>query len=242
MAVDARKRQKKLEKKRAKEKAKRRELSRRRAGGMASCLEAVSAAPILHSCAAADVWDDGIGEVLISRRLNNGNVAFSVFLVDMYCLGVKNAMAEIAPRETYQENLYNKVARRTDWIPLQPEAARKLVEGAVRYAADLGFSPHADYHKAKAIFGDISAESCREEFRYGKDGQPLFVNGPFDDSARCRYIIKTLTDRLGPDGYRCVLHVSEPEDVLRLTGGDEVLGDLSLLDDDELDDEFDDEE
>ena len=131
----------------------------------------------------------------------------------------------------------------SDWISLKPEAARKLVEGAVRYAADLGFSPHVDYRKAKAIFGDISAESCGEEFRYGKDGQPLFVNGPFDDQARCRHIIRTLTQRLGPDGFRCVLRISELDDILRLTGGDEVLEVSPYSDDIDLDDDdFDDED
>ena len=164
----------------------------------------------MHS---SDVWEQGIGEVLISRRLNDGNVAFSVFFVDMYCLGVKDAFANIVPRKAYKENLYDKAARRSPWIPLEPEAARKLVEGAVQYADDLGFSPHADYHKAKAIFGDISAEPCDGEFRYGKDGKPMFVNGPFDDPARCRHILKTLRERLGPDEYHYILGNLEKDEL-----------------------------
>jgi hypothetical protein len=236
MAVDTRKRQKKLERKRAKEKAKRRELARQNAGGMATRLEAASATPIRHCCAMSDVWDEGIGEVLISRRLNNGNVAFSVFLVDMYCLGVKDAFANIVPRDAYQEDLYDKLADRSELIPLVPAAARKLVEGAVRYADDLGFSPHPDYHKAKAIFGDISAASCDEEFRYGKDGKPMFVNGPFDDPARCRHILKTLRDRLGPDGFHYILgnlEEGELRDYLGLSDEDE----LRLVDEDDGEDE-----
>jgi hypothetical protein len=239
MAIDARKRQKKLERKRAKEKAKRRQLAVRRSGGMASRLQAVAAAPILHCCAMADLWDAGIGEVLIGRRLNNGNVAFGVFLVDMYCLGVKNAFANILPLEEYQDRLYDRLADRSEMIPLKPEAARKLVEGAVQYAADLGFSPHADYYKAKAIFGDISAESCHEEFRYGQDGQPVFANGPFDDMARCHYIINTLTDRLGPDGFRCVLRLDNFGDTDNFGDIDDMMeeddleGHFTLVDEDE---------
>ena len=42
-----------------------------------------------------------------------------------------------------------------------PAYARKLVEGAMADARDLGFDPHVDYRIAKAIFGDVDAAACR---------------------------------------------------------------------------------
>src|SRR5205807_7457937 len=84
---------------------------------------------------------------------------------------------------------------------VHPSAARKLVEGAVEYALALGFHPHADYAKARHIFGDIDPAECTEEFEFGKDGKPFFVAGPYDTPNRCRLILNTLERSCGAGGY-----------------------------------------
>ena len=42
-----------------------------------------------------------------------------------------------------------------------------LVEGAVEYAKSLGLSPHADYARARHIFGDIDPAASDREFVAG---------------------------------------------------------------------------
>lgn len=192
MGMDPRKRQKKLERRRAKQKAERRELVRRESQGLPSRMSQASAAPILHCCAMDAIFQSGIGSVLVSRQLSDGNVAFAVFLVDMYCLGVKNVIVEILPRPRYDRDMYGKMIRQGGLLPLKPECARKLVEGAVQYALDLGLPPHADYRTGKLIFGDIEAEACPEQYTYGQDGMPLFIPGPYDDPARCGAILSAI--------------------------------------------------
>lgn len=209
MAIDPRKRQKKLERKNAKKRAKRRKLARLGAGGLPARLREASAWPVLHSSATSTVWDEGIGYMLISREGKNGNVAFVSFLVDRYCLGVKDLIMAVAPRAVYQRNLYDKIAQRCEMLRMKPECVRKFVEGAVEYAEDLGIAPHADYRVAKAIFGDIQAEACTREYEYGKDGMPCFISGPFDTPARCNDILRTLTECCGPDGFHFTLLAEE---------------------------------
>jgi hypothetical protein len=96
-------------------------------------------------------------------------------MVDVYCLGVKQA--------------------------LDPAAARKLVEGAVEYAHRLGLASHADYRLAKDMFGAIDPADCRDEFAYGKDGKPLYVAGPAEPTADSRAIVSTLFQSCGPAGF-----------------------------------------
>ena len=88
----------------------------------------------------------------------------STFLLDLYCLGVKNAMFGIAERDQYDKLIINKIQNTYDVQSFEPSCARKLVEGSVEYARKLGFSPHADYAKAKAIFGDIDVATCERSF------------------------------------------------------------------------------
>ena len=216
MAIDPRRRQKKLERKKAKKTAERRELARREAGGLASRIERESRAPILHCFATSNVMKDGIGEVLISRQLPRGNVAFVIFLVDMYCLGVKDVVVDISPEVHYRKNVYEKLATQYTLIRMKPECARKLIEGAVQYALDMELPPHADYRIARRIFGDINAEACAEEFTYGKDGKPFFVAGPSDDTAKCAMVLRLMEKHCGPGGSHFIMPVS-PEKLSQIT-------------------------
>ena len=210
MGIDPRKRQKKLERQKAKRKNERRELARRESGGLPARLAEASRVPILHCMATSEVWEEGIGHVLISRQVHGGNVAFVAFLVDMYCLGVKDVIMQIAPRARYDASIYDKLVHQSRCIELAPECARKLVEGAVQYAADLGLPPSSDYHTARLIFGDINADACTDEFQYGKDGKPFFVAGPYDDYTRCQQVLRTLQSHCGEGGYHFLLPAGPP--------------------------------
>ncbi len=207
MALDPRKRQRKLQRRKAKQKAEHREVARRESRGLAGELQQASAAPILHCFATTDVWDQGIGNVLISRQLTNGTVAFAVFLVDAYCLGVKDVFMNIGPQSGYEQGVYRKITDEYTTVPLKPECLRKLVEGAVEYALGFGLPPHPDYRTARMIFGDIRAEACTERYVYGKDGKPYFMAGPYDGPAKCQQIIRALENHCGPKGYHFLMPV-----------------------------------
>lgn len=206
MARSQQKRQKKLDKHKAKQRAEKRARAQQRSLGMAYRLERTAAAPILHSVATEETWTEGMGNVLVSRQLSSGKVAFAMFLLDMYCLGVKDAFCNIVPASEYEERLYRDMAAQYRLVHLSPEAARKLVEGAVDFAEKWGFPPHHDYLTAKAIFGDISAADAEEEFEYGKHGKPVFIAGPYDDAARCAAITRTLTARMGGETPEIIVH------------------------------------
>lgn len=203
MALDARKRQQKLAKKAAKRKA---VLATKKYVGQGESFVArvgqtlpAAAAPI-HECLMPErLFDLGLGSVIVSRRMPNGFMSTAVFLVDVFCLGIKDAFsARLSPAE-YAQRLAH--LQYETFTPIQPACARKLVEEAEAYARDLGFLPHPDYQRAKQIFGDIDATGCPERFVFGKDGKPFFVSGPSDTPVRCRKILDTLSRRCGPEGF-----------------------------------------
>ncbi len=53
--------------------------------------------------------------MLLSRQMENGDVAFGPFLVDAYCLGVKNAMSDILPRTVYDRKIHTRMAELGEW-------------------------------------------------------------------------------------------------------------------------------
>ncbi len=235
MATDARRRQKKLQRRKAKEKAERRLLARQKSLGFGQRLAKARSAPIIHCSMSSELWEAGIGYILLSRRFPGGEVAVGVFLVDVFCLGVKDALARIVPEPEYRFSVYERIANKAPLAHVAPEYARKLVEEAVEYAAGLGLSPHPDYYKAKHIFGDIDAGACAEQFTFGKDGKPLFVAGPYDGPERCRQIMHTLAAHCGEGNY----HYLVPLEQYPFDDEDELAWDVDELEWDEGEPEWD---
>ena len=148
--------------------------------------------------------------MILSRSLPNGDLALAAFLVDVRCLGIKNAFYRIVPPSEYA--LYvNRMREDAHLEHAHPSCLRKLVEGAVRYARELGFAPHADYVRAAKLFGDIDAAACPVRYTYGKDGKPFYVSGPHESPAQARRIVDTLARRLGPDGFHFVAAVGSTQ-------------------------------
>ena len=74
MATDARRRQKKIQRRKVKRK---KTLAKRRPLTLADRLKRVTTAPILHCLAMDSLQDSGITNVLLSRGLPSGHVAFA---------------------------------------------------------------------------------------------------------------------------------------------------------------------
>jgi hypothetical protein len=201
MPTDPRKRQKKLERRTAKRQEKKHGLVKKQEAGLAERLSAATKYPVLQSRVSEDFWKSGIGWVLLSRQLPGGSVAVAVFLVDRFCLGVKDAFAKILGGFTYEKDYLRGMGSKFTWRDVSPATARKLVEDAVAYAASFGIPPHADYHKAKPIFGAIDASESTDTFEFGENGKPHFVAGPNDTRDRCRQILAILTHKCGPGGF-----------------------------------------
>jgi hypothetical protein len=211
--TDPRKRQKKQERRAARRKAKHHQLAREKQTGLADRLTAAARYPVLDSCATTDLWTQGLGWVCLSRELPNGHVAFAVFLVDRYCLGVKNAMADVVGRFEYDSQIVRKMRSHLSARDLSPADVRRLVEEAVAYARGLGLHPPPDYQKARHIFGDIDASQSAAQLEFGKDGKPFFVAGPNDTPERCRQILRTLEQACGPGGFHYQIPFPDAEGI-----------------------------
>lgn len=207
MAIDPKRRQKQLARKAAKRKKKLADRPRssgpNNAGVNPMEMARALIAPVHESLMPQRLFAIGLGNLVVSRRAAN-RVAVGVFLVDVFCLGVKDAFFDVVSLEKYQ-SLLASIRRDGPYVPIHPTCARKLVEEAVGYASSLGLDPHKDYRLAKAIFGDLDASVCPTSFEFGKDGKPLFFAGPNETPKRCRQILDTLAKHCGQDGYHYIM-------------------------------------
>ena len=91
---------------------------------------AASRAPVVDVLAPCNLFELGIGHVWFSRRLPDGRYAMAGFLVDTFCLGVKNALYKIMETREYQGALERIFSATQEGHEQQhPAYARKLVKG-----------------------------------------------------------------------------------------------------------------
>ena len=216
MAIDQKRRQKQLAKKAAKRK---RILAEKRASqrkmdisSLKGLIHLASNSPIHECLVPKGIFDVGIGDIVISRKMPYGEIAASLFLVDTYCLGVKDCFFTTVSNSGY-DNRVTHLRQNEDLERVEPEYAVKLIEGAVTYAKGLGFNPHKEYSLAKKIFDTIDPSGCTSEFEFGKDGKPFYVSGPNATQADSDRIISILNERFGPDGFHYMVGLEAGEDL-----------------------------
>jgi hypothetical protein len=139
----------------------------------------------------------GLVSVLVAREERNRRVTVTGYLLDVYCLGVKNT---IGPRRmasdehrAFAKSFFSAWDEPVRAIPI--DLARHLVFGAAAYAASLGFPPHPDFAVARRELEPWDGPSA---IRFGQDGKPFYHEGPYDDA---RHVIGTLEASVGRGNF-----------------------------------------
>ena len=169
----------------------------------------------IHECLIPnDLFISGLGELVVTRSIPNGDIAMSAFVIDVFCLGVKDAMFTVLPESEYEHKIKGRMSATGDrsFEKLHQTCAKKLLDGLVYYAQELGFAPHPDYKNANEIFGNIDASVCPVKYTYGKEGKPFYMNGPYESPADIQRIINTLTKKCGTDGFNTLFRLTDDMD------------------------------
>ncbi len=157
-------------------------------------------APVYECLMPRDLDEFGIGNIVIARELPSGEIAVIVFLVDVFCLGVKDIALGVFGLSEYHEKIRRFTAG-ASFATVSPATVRALVEGAVAYAHGFGLPPHQDYALACRIFAGIDPGVVDRAFSYGKDGKPFYVSGPRDTPGKSRRVLAALERACGPGGF-----------------------------------------
>ncbi len=165
---------------------------------VAQCLVNVNCAERLLTAQTLDEHDvGGLGMVLVTRTTGYKRFVVCSYLVDYWCLGLKNTMGEKKLNDIkYQQFLkmaYQGFPDGYQEITLQQ--AQAIVYGAVNYATELGFKPHKDFQKTKNHLGTWNAQP---KLTFGHQGKPYFISGPYDNSER---IMQTLRQNVGEGNF-----------------------------------------
>ncbi|MEO9592982.1 hypothetical protein [Rhodopirellula bahusiensis] len=207
MAKSEQQKQKKLAKLKAKEQRKKKELARQQQmmASMAGKMRAAATGSIVDCMISPELLvqkpaSPAIGHVMLSRTAPGGQIAAAFFLIDLGCMGVKDATGNYRTQTEYNDVIADMRSRQMVQ-PCPPEFARGVVEAAIAYAESCGLQPHPDYNKFAPLWHHIEPASVGEAISFGFEGKPTYVAGPFDDMARQTRIYNRMLDTLGEGNF-----------------------------------------
>jgi len=160
--------------------------------------------PVME-CLVSAGWANGrsLATVIVARRQGSrGPVAMATFLMDLQCLGGKNAFACLVPLAQYRSTSATTM-KAQGALAISLDLAAKIVHEGLAYARGLGFAPHPDVARTMPMLYGAHPENCAERVPLGgPDGKPLFIQGPNDDAER---ILDQLNRRVGSGDYDLVM-------------------------------------
>jgi hypothetical protein len=147
--------------------------------------------------------ESGLAIVAVARRHKPQRVSVCGYLVDTYCLGVKNALGPQVMNDRdlpeFLSTYFSAIQDGRPAVEAPLDLVRHLVWGAVDYARGLGFEPAPDF---AATTGHLGAWEETSAITFGRDGTPLYVQGPHDNPSAT---IRTLTRSVGEGNFHYLL-------------------------------------
>jgi hypothetical protein len=160
-------------------------------------------APIRGCFVTEGLFEIGMGSLVLVRGVTRHHVAFSSFLIDVFCLGIKDVMFESVEGEVFE--MYMEATNAgSPIVAVDPGYARKLLRDLAAWSQSIGFSPHGDFAAVEPIFGDVSMDLTDTVFRFGCDGKPVYIPGPSETASLIRRRTAQLQKYLGNDGLGLV--------------------------------------
>ena len=187
--------------------------------------------PILE-CLVNNEWEEtGLANIMVSRKHTNGNITMGMFLVDLKCLGIKNAFYRFNISESEYRELLGKMEENMDMESISYTLAHNIVYAGIEFAEEYSLKPHKDFSVAKYILEEDTDDIELTEIECGKNEKPLYVQGPLDNDVRARQIIAHLEKHAGPGNYHYILtgdNNNEPEEDGIYDDLEEEFGDLPV--------------
>ena len=150
--------------------------------------------------------ESGMAHILLSRKQPDGDLTFASYLVDVFCLGLKDTMCNVDMSSSRLNRELKAMFYGDDpAMSCSPHLANQIIYGAIEYAAELGFRPNRDFRHSQYVLEERDPAQEVYDVSFGKDGKPFFISGPHDDARR---IIAMLERKLGRDGFDFMVAVS----------------------------------
>ena len=165
----------------------------------------------IDKCYITNGWQEaGIATVIVTRRHTNGRLTFGSYLVDLYCLGVKDTTYHFNVTQEQLDNIIEQSwSMGMEMTPCRYVVAHNVIYGAVEFAGDYGFRAHKDFGISQFILEEDDEHVELIEYDFGLHGKPCVMVDDDDPQTR---VIAQLERTVGKGNYD-VIYVGDDYDV-----------------------------
>lgn len=155
----------------------------------------------IYECKVLKNWKEvGVSPVYVSRELTKESFVFISYLVDFWCLGVKDTILKFGISKTDLKYIYSKS---DDLETVSYQDARSLILGAIDFAKAINIAPHSSWNGIPSSF--IEAPLAYEKkFSFGQDGKPYYISGPHDYEL---YDVKEIINKVSEANGHYAVHI-----------------------------------
>lgn len=153
-----------------------------------------------------EIEEIGEGAIYVSRNHKGGKVSFAAFLVDIFCLGVKNSFLRLR-KEDYElmDMIDDRKMRECSY-----EEVHNWIYGAIAYAEEAGIAPHKSFATTRYMLEEDTDTIPLLDLEFGKNGKHMLIAKSESEASRYMpLLIKNLGEgnfhyliQTGPDIYK----------------------------------------
>ncbi len=161
----------------------------------------------IHECWVNRDWEkSGTSSICVSRIHANGNVTFAMYLVDLYCMGVKESLYNFNESiDVFNKHLL-KINENIEMIKIDYVLAHNIIYAAIEYADELGFKPHHSYTAITQYLLEEDTEDVElMDISCGCNGKPMFVKTEFMSNVESHRVIAQLNKSVGEGNYDLII-------------------------------------
>lgn len=157
----------------------------------------------IYKCWINTNWQEqGMAQVIVSRKHDNGNLTTGFYMVDLKCLGVRDSQYSFNRPEFELDELLKGANVELKMVNVDYNLAHNVVYAAMEYADELGFKAHKDFNSiTKYILEDDTDDIELIDIECGNNGRPLFIKTEAFSEAEANSIIRQLERSVGKGNY-----------------------------------------
>lgn len=157
-----------------------------------------------------DWQESGMAHVIVTRVRPSGNLVMGAFLVDTFCMGVKDAGYHENMTPSDFEGYLNNYKRGMGLEEISYNEAHNIIYGAMAFAKEGGIKPVKEFDPAGYILEEDTEDIPLIEYNFGKNGKHFLVVNPDRKEMPYYHILRK---NLGDD-FEFVLPYGEDDEKL----------------------------
>ncbi|MBR5982564.1 MAG: DUF1186 domain-containing protein [Bacteroidales bacterium] len=114
----------------------------------------------------------GEGDIIVTREHTGGKISMGIYLVDIFCLGVKDSFYYLRHDEYELKQIISGIG---DMRECSYEEAHNWIYGAIAFAEEAGIEPHKSFRLTQFMLEEDSDEIPLIEYEFGRDGKHCLI-------------------------------------------------------------------